>query len=148
MSFVMPGDKKIPEKIGRLNQGAAASPPIKRKLKGSEKGIKMTHKVIGLMGGGGTRPELIDAVLPSFEAVQALYGAQFDFMRFDDEKWEYESKTEVWDQPFYDAMCRFYDDVKERNGCILRGAVQAPVLYKVREYVNHHFKINPVLGIP
>ena len=107
-----------------------------------------TSKLIGLMGGGGTGPELIEKVLPCFKAVEELYNVKFEFLRFDNEKWRTIAETEEWDQSFFDAMCDFYERVKERGGCILRGAVQAPVLYKAREQVKHCYKINPVKGIP
>ncbi len=105
-------------------------------------------KLIGLMGGGGTGTELINAVLPCFKAVEELYDVKFEFRRFDDQKWRKEAETEVWHQPFYEAMCEFYEQVEQRGGCILRGAIQAPVLYKARERVNHKYKITPVKGIP
>lgn len=100
------------------------------------------------MGGGGTGTELINAILPCFKAVEELYDVKFEFTRFDDQKWRKEAETEVWHQPFYEAMCEFYEQVEQRGGCILRGAIQAPVLYKARERVNHKYKITPVKGIP
>ncbi|WP_424102335.1 isocitrate/isopropylmalate family dehydrogenase [Moorena producens] len=105
-------------------------------------------KLIGLMAGGGTGTELINAVLPCFKAVEELYDIKFNFLHFDNEKWRKEAETEVWHQPFYEAMCDFYEQVEQLGGCILRGAVQAPVLYKARERVNHNYKINPIKGIP
>jgi isocitrate/isopropylmalate dehydrogenase len=110
--------------------------------------VMSSPKVIGLMAGGGTGSELIEAVLPCFEAVEKRYDTQFELMRFDDKKWRTIAQTEVWDQSFHDAMCDYYDQVEQRGGCILRGAVQAPVLYKAREKVKHTYKINPVKGIP
>lgn len=105
-------------------------------------------KLIGLMGGGGTGTELINGMLPCFKAVEELYEVKFEFTRFDDQKWRKEAETEVWHQPFYEAMCEFYEQLEQRGGCILRGAIQAPVLYKARERVNHRYKITPVKGIP
>lgn len=107
-----------------------------------------SSKLIGLMGGGGTGSELIEKVLPCFNAIEELYNVKFEFLRFDDEKWKTEAEIEEWHEPFFDAMCDFYEQVKECGGCILRGAVQAPVLYKARERVQHTYKINPVKGIP
>src|SRR4051812_1343999 len=89
--------------------------------------------VLGLMGGGGTGPELIDAMVPCLDAIERLYGVKFEHQRFDDERWLDAAETERMDDGLLAAMTDFYGMIRGRGGAILRGAVSAPVLYKVRE---------------
>lgn len=104
--------------------------------------------VLGLMGGGGTGPELIDAMVPCLDAIERLYGVKFERQRFDDERWLDAAETERMDDGLLAAMTDFYGMIRSRGGAILRGAVSAPVLYKVRERFEQHFKVNPIDGIP
>jgi 3-isopropylmalate dehydrogenase len=104
--------------------------------------------VLGLMGGGGTGPELIDSILPCLDAVERLHGVRFERLRFEDERWSDATETERMDEGLLAAMTDFYGMVRSRGGAILRGAVSAPVLYKVRERFEQHFKVNPIDGIP
>lgn len=100
------------------------------------------------MGGGGTGPELIDAIGPCLDAVERLYSVKFERLRFDDDRWRDAAEIEQMDDGLLAAMTDFYGMIKSRGGAILRGAVSAPVLYKVRERFEQHFKVNPIDGIP
>ncbi|HET7500794.1 MAG TPA: isocitrate/isopropylmalate family dehydrogenase [Kofleriaceae bacterium] len=100
------------------------------------------------MGGGGTGPELIDAIIPCLDAVERLYGVKFERVRFADEPWMAATETERMDDGLLAAMTEFYAMIQGRGGAILRGAVSAPVLYRVRERFEQHFKVNPIDGIP
>lgn len=105
-------------------------------------------RTLGILGGGGTGPELVDAALRCLRAVEELHGERFELIRFDDARWERAAALEVMDEGFLAAACAFYEHVRDRGGAILRGAVSAPVLYKLRERLQQAFKVNPLRGIP
>lgn len=111
-------------------------------------GVDVSSIVIGLMGGGGTGPELVDAAVRCLHAVEQHHHVSFELLRFDDERWYDAATVEEMNESFLDAATEFYTLVRERRGAILRGAVSAPVLYKLRERLGQTFKVQPVTGIP
>lgn len=99
------------------------------------------------INGGGTGPEIVEAAKKVLEKISKKSGEKFDTIDLKDSKWHTAESTEIYDQGLYNMLKSFCQDVKNQDGIILRGPVQAPVLYKLREYLRLDIKLTPIRGI-
>ena len=109
---------------------------------------KKLKNLIGIIKGGGTGPELIESAIAVIRAIEDLTGQKFNLEYFDNERWYNQINFEVYNRRLHEAFTEFFNHIKKSNGIILRGAINAPVLYKLREEFNLIYKVTPIHGIP
>lgn len=105
-------------------------------------------KIIGLINGGGTGPEVIEATKKVIKKIEKISGEQFHLINFENEKYKKEVDIEKWDKKLYDAMVNFYEMIQKKDGIILRGSMPAPILYKLRAEKGIDTKVVPLNPYP
>jgi 3-isopropylmalate dehydrogenase len=105
------------------------------------------ERKIGLISGGGIGPEIIGATKKVLDEVSKSSGERFDTIELNDSRWYTAESTEIYDQGLYDTLKSFFELIRSQRGIILRGPIQAPVLYKFREDLKLDYKLTPIRGI-
>ncbi len=107
------------------------------------------EKLIGIVGGGGTGPELTAIARRLFDKISQKTGRRFRYEYFDNDRWyKVASTRNGYHDVFLDDLTKFYLDIKNKGGIIIRGALPATTLYKLRERVRQLVKLTPIYPIP
>lgn len=98
-------------------------------------------KLIGIVGGGGTGPELIKVAKRILDKV----APDFEYTLFDNDKWySIASTRDAYSKSFLEELTRFYSGVQKKEGIVIRGALPATTLYKLREKIGQTTKFTPI----
>ncbi len=106
----------------------------------------MKH-LIGLINGGGTGPEIVEATKRVLDEISKISGEKFETVEIDDSRLYTAESTEIYNRGLYDLLRPFLETIRDQGGIVLRGPIQAPVLYKLREDLKLDYKLTPVRGI-
>lgn len=102
----------------------------------------MMERPIGYIPGEGCGPAIIESALAVLKEIERIKDIKFQYV-------EYEGKApalEYTDESFR-QLKKFYQDIKDKGGCIIRGAIYARQVYQLRHAFNMTFKpilINPL----
>lgn len=110
--------------------------------------MKHANRTIGLIHGGGTGPEIVEATKEVIRGVADRFGVQFELRDFDNQRYAEAVNVEQWDAELYKALSAFYGEIREQGGAIIRGSMPAPILYKLRTEEGFNTKLVPLNPYP
>ncbi len=109
---------------------------------------KIANPIIGVIGGGGVGPEIVDSAIDCLYEVGRIGNKSFSLEYFDNNKWYAQANKEEPNTFFERGLVEFYHHIRARSGIVLQGPIPAPVLYRIREKCDKLYHITPLVGIP
>lgn len=100
----------------------------------------MKIKTIGIIKGEGIGPDIMDAALACLNECERIREGKFEFINYEG-PFDYSNQT-------YGLLRDFYDNIKKRNGVILRASLYAPLVYRLRRDFNLFYKLVFLKAIP
>jgi len=93
--------------------------------------MKTLQQPIGIIKAEGVGPEIIDCALSCLHEIEKLKDIKFNFIEY-----KGPAPATEFNESAYSKIKKFYSAIKSKNGCILRAAIYARIVYKLRQDFN------------
>ncbi len=88
-------------------------------------------KVIGIIPAEGVGPEIVPCAIECLKEIEKRNNTRFDFIEY-----QGPAPATEYSEDAYQKLKQFYSNIRSKKGCILRSAIYARIVYKLRADFN------------